>query len=375
MITRFMRALLGATSAFFIAATPAGAAGNAIIIGQVVDLTGPNASIGRDYVAGIKTCVDMVNANGGIHGRRIQLLVRDDRGQAELAAKAAGDLIENEHIDYLFGGVGDNTAKAILDSHAFRRSGHTLFAPLANAEFDDNARVLFWRPDYKREVTHLFSHFSKLGINSVGIAYQDNPSNHEAYRSLMGEARDRGVQIVATARIDANGDRIAQEAEKLAAARPGFVLVIADTIGTALFLKEFRKRDAQRFVAGTSLVNLETLRELAGERAAEWTVFSQVVPSPNAGSTLVQIEHLNMMRKFRDESVSAMTLEGFAAAKTLVKIIQQGKPAGRTTLLELAAQGRGMDIGGMLLAVTRGSNRLSAYVDVALFRKGSGLMF
>lgn len=375
MITCFTRTLLGVASALFIATAPAKAAGNAIVVGQVVDLSGPNASIGRDYVAGIKTCVDMVNANGGIHGRRIQFLVRDDRGQPELAVKAVGDLIENEHIDYLFGGVGDDIAKAILDSHAFRRSGHTLFAPLANAEFDDNARVLFWRPNYKREVTHLFSHFSKLGINSVGIAYQDTPSNHEAYRSLMGEARDRNVHVVATARIDPTGDRIVQEVEKLAAARPGFVLVIADTISTALFLKEFRKRDAQRFVAGTSLVNLETLRELAGERAVEWTVFSQVVPGPNAGSTLIQIEHLNMMRKFRDEAVSAMTLEGFAAAKTLVKIIQQGKHAGRTSLQDLAAQGRSVDIGGMLLTATRGSNRLSSYVDVALFRKGSGLMF
>jgi hypothetical protein len=83
------------------------------------------------------------------------------------------------------------------------------------------------------------------------------------------------------------------------------VIVIGDTIGTALFLKEFRKSAPQTFVAGTSLTNLETLRELAGLRAVEWTVFSQVVPNPNNSKTALQLEHLNMMKKYRDEPPSA----------------------------------------------------------------------
>lgn len=375
MIHRFMHSLARAVLALSLAVSSASASDKVVTIGQIVDLTGPDGSIGRDYVAGIKTCFDMVNASGGINGKRIRFIVRDDRGQAELAAKAVAELVDNDRIDYLFGGVGDDTTRAVIDSSAFRRSGKTLFAPLANAEFDDSNRVLFWRPAYRQELRHLFAHFSKLGIGTVGIAYQDTPSNKEAHRAVLSEARERQIQVLATVRIDAAGDSLAQDADQLASKRPGFVLVLADTIGTALFLKEYRKRDAQRFVAGTSLVNLDTLRELAGEKATEWTVFSQVVPSPNGGRSMVQIEHLNMMRKFRDEAVSAMTLEGFAAAKTLVIALRQAKPASRAGLPELLGQSRGIDIGGMLLTATRDSNRLSSYVDIALFRKGSSLVF
>lgn len=376
MNNRYTHAFTLAAFILSFVASPAIASDNVITVGQVVDLTGPNASIGRDYVAGIKTCFDMVNAGGGINGKRIRFIVRDDRGQAQSAAKAMAELVETDQAEYLFGGVGDDTTKAVVDSPAFRRSGKTLFAPLAHAEFGESHRVIFWRPGYKQELRHLFAHFGKLGITTVGIAYQDTPSNRESYRSVQNEIRERQLQVLATVRIDANGETMAREADQLATARPGFVLVLADTIGTALFLKEYRKRDAQRFVAGTSLVNLETLRELAGEKATEWTVFSQVVPSPNGGRSMIQIEHLNMMRRFRDEAVSAMTLEGFAAAKTLVMALQQARTASRPGLPELLGQhDRGIDIGGFLLTTSRGSNRLSSYVDIALFRKGSGLVF
>lgn len=375
MLNRFTRAISRAAAALLFVSVSANAANNAIVIGQVVDLSGPNASIGRDYVAGIKTCFDMVNASGGINGKRIQFVVRDDNGQSDLAAKAATELIERERIDYLFGGIGDEQTRAVVESASFRRSGHTLFAPLTNTDYENGARVLFWRPGYKQEIRHLFAHFGKLGINNVGIVYQDSPANLEAYRGISAEAKERKLKLSVTARIGVNGEGTAQEAERLAASRPGFILIIADTINTALFLKEYRRRDAQTFVAGTSLINLSTLRELAGDKATEWTVFSQVVPNPGAGTSLIQIEHLNMMRKFRDETVSAMTLEGFAAAKALVKILQQARPSGRSVLQDFVAQSRDIDIGGLLLAASQGNNRLSAYVDIALFKKGSGLMF
>ena len=82
----------------------AAAANNAIVVGQAIDLSSPNGSIGRDYVAGIKTCFDAINAAGGINGRRVHLIVRDDQGSADGAVKAAAELIENDRVDYLFGG-------------------------------------------------------------------------------------------------------------------------------------------------------------------------------------------------------------------------------------------------------------------------------
>lgn len=353
------------------------AAGNAIVIGQAIDLSGPNAEIGRDYVAGIKTFFDAINANGGISGKRVHYIVRDDQGTSESASQAITDLIERDQVDYLLGGIGDRVTQAALNTPAFRRSNHILYAPLTAADLNSTARVLCWRPSYKQELRHIFSHFGKLGVKDIGVVYQDSVSNRDAYDGLSAEMRQLGMKVTGTARIGANGEHTASEAARLANTqpRPGFVIVIADTIGTALFLKEFRKHDAQTFVAGTSLINLSTLRELAGAKAVEWTVFSQVVPSPSAGTSVLQLEHLNMMKKYRDESVSSLTLEGFVAAKALARAIQRSKRGSRSALHDLMAQNQTIDLGGLSIAAAPGNNHLSSYLDIALFKKGSGLMF
>lgn len=64
--------LKGAAASLLFLSLSASAASGTIVIGQAIDLSGPNGSIGRDYVAGIKTCFDMLNAGGGINGRRIE---------------------------------------------------------------------------------------------------------------------------------------------------------------------------------------------------------------------------------------------------------------------------------------------------------------
>ncbi|GIZ54003.1 ABC transporter substrate-binding protein [Noviherbaspirillum aridicola] len=344
-----------------------------IVIGQAIDLSGPNGSLGRDYVAGIKTCFDMINAAGGIQGRRIRFIARDDGGDPAASAAAAAELLEREQAEFLIGGIGDATVRAVADSPAVRRKGQMLYAPLAAGEQTHGQRVLYWRPTYRQELRHIFSHFRKLGISDVGVVHQDSPVHQEAWRSVQEEARERQVRVTREARISAREDSIAQEAQRMAAARPGFVLVIADSISTGLFLKAFRKHDGQRFVAGTSLTNLDTLRELAGSRAVEWTVFSQVVPNPGAGNTVLQMEHLGMMKKYRDESVSALTLEGFAAARTLVKMMQASRRSGPAVLQEFMARGTAIDIGGLTAAPENG--RLSGYLDIALLTRGAGLVF
>jgi ABC-type branched-subunit amino acid transport system substrate-binding protein len=345
---------------------------NTIVVGQAIDLSSPNANIGRDYVAGIKTYFDALNAAGGIDGKKIRYVVKDDQGVPAVAAKMATELIERDQADFLLGGVGDNVTQAILNAPAFARSNLVLYAPLVDALDINNPRILYWRPGYTQEVRHILTHFGQLGMKDVAVAYQDTAAAQSAFQKLSGEVRARGLRLTGTVRISGNErQNDPSQIAGLAASNPGFVIVIADTFGTAFFLKEFRKSAPQTFVAGTSLINLETLREVAGARAVEWTVFSQVVSNPTAGKTSIQLEHMNMIRKYRDEPASSLTFEGFVAAKTLVKAIQRSKRPPRAVLQDLMAQDATIDLGGMTASFSPKDNHLSAYLDIALFKKNA----
>lgn len=373
MIFRFLCSFSVAATVFLMPSA-AFSADETIVIGQAIDLSSPNAAIGRDYVAGIKTYFDALNAAGGIAGKKIRYIARDDQATPAVAIRVVTELIEREQVDFLLGGVGDKVTQAVLNAPAFKRSNLVLFAPLVDAVELNDSRVLFWRPTYLQEVRHILSHFAPLGIKNVGIVYQDGPSTQEAFRSLSGELRGRGLTLSGTLRLGDNEKQNSQEVARLAATKPGFVIVIADTISTSLFLKEFRKFSPQTYVTGTSLINLDTLRELAGARAVEWTVFSQVVPNPNAGKSAIQLEHLSMMKKYRDEPPSSLTLEGFVIAKALTKAIQKSKRPMRMALQDLLAQDIDIDLGGLGISSSGKNNHLSNYVDIALFKK-NGLIF
>ncbi len=335
------------------------AAAGMLTVGQVIDLSGPNSALGRDYVAGIRTSFDAINAAGGINGKRVQYLVLDDIGEAANTPRLVTTLIERNKIDVLLGGIGDASVLATLDTAAFKRSSLTLYAPLAAV---DDRRVVHWRPHRLQEIRYLLGYFDKLGIKRVGIAYQESSMHGNAMTAFTDELKQRGMTVSGVARIDINGALMQQQTQKLAASKPGFVVTIADTISSALFLKTFREFEAKTFVAGTSLINLSTLREIAGIKAVEWTVFSQVVPNPAGAKMPLQIEHAAMMKKFRDEAVSSLTLEGFLVGKTLGKTLQAGAP-------------RSVDLGGLTITALPGAASQSDYLDIALFKKGAGLVF
>src|SRR5437870_7206193 len=69
--------------------------GNAgpISIGYFGDLSGPTFNFGQSAKNGVLMAADEINQGGGINGRRIDVVIEDDQGNAEQAAARAGKLI------------------------------------------------------------------------------------------------------------------------------------------------------------------------------------------------------------------------------------------------------------------------------------------
>lgn len=74
-----------------------------IRVGYPVILSGPGALIGEPSMKGAQMFVDEQNARGGVLGRKIELVVRDTKGNADEAVRVARDLILRENVDFLFG--------------------------------------------------------------------------------------------------------------------------------------------------------------------------------------------------------------------------------------------------------------------------------
>ncbi len=79
------------------------AADGPIKLGFPIPLTGPYGTEAKDQQAGAELAVAQVNASGGVLGRKVELLIRDDKLKADEAARRAKELIESEGVQLMAG--------------------------------------------------------------------------------------------------------------------------------------------------------------------------------------------------------------------------------------------------------------------------------
>src|SRR5215470_5563194 len=96
---RFVTMLL----ALVLAAPLSAEAQKSIKVGMPMPLSGPPALFGDPASKGAQMFVDELNAKGGVLGRKIELLVRDSKADANEAVRVARELILKENVDFLVG--------------------------------------------------------------------------------------------------------------------------------------------------------------------------------------------------------------------------------------------------------------------------------
>ena len=166
-----------------------------IRIGYPVILSGPGALIGEPSMKGAQMFVEEINAKGGVLGRKIELVIRDTKGNADEAVRVARDLILRENVDFLFGTLTSAegpavspiakenkivfvvpvvktdqlTAKENLHPYVFRTTTNTTIEGRTGAEimakWPNIKRVGTMSPDYAfgQDVTRAFvTHLKKI---------------------------------------------------------------------------------------------------------------------------------------------------------------------------------------------------------------------
>ena len=99
MILRVLTMLL----ALALAVPMTASAQKAIKVGMPIPLSGPPALFGDPASKGAQMYVDELNAKGGVLGRKIELIVRDSKADANEAVRQARELILKDNVEFLVG--------------------------------------------------------------------------------------------------------------------------------------------------------------------------------------------------------------------------------------------------------------------------------
>lgn len=243
---------IGALAALAVAPIPSGAAQPPIRIGAVFPFSGPLALLGQDTFDGANVALDMINAQGGVHGRKIEW-VKGDSPNAETANSQAERLISQENLKILFGSYASPVAVAasqVAERH------HVIYweeGAFTSTLFNNHPHYVFRTNVYAGPAGDAAVQYAlnvvapKIGKNAktlkIAIVNEDGPFGTSVAGAEAAQAQKLHLDVVANLPYTASTNDMTSLVLKLKAADPDVLIAVSYINDATLLVKTMRAQN------------------------------------------------------------------------------------------------------------------------------------
>jgi branched-chain amino acid transport system substrate-binding protein len=354
---RIARAATFATCALFLAAVMSAAAedgvtADKILFGQAAVLEGPAAALGLGMRLGIKAAFDEVNAKGGVHGRKLELVSLDDGYDPDRSVAQTKKLIEEEKVFALIGAVGTPTTTATVP--IARAAKVPFIGPFTGAQFLRDStleNVINVRAGYAAEAEAWVKHLTEdLNIKDIAIFYQDDSFGRSGLDGVKKALARREMELVAEGTFERNTVAVKTALVALKRAEPEAVVMVGPYKPCAEFIKLARKSNFNPVFVNISFVGASALAQELGPDG-EGVIVSQVVPFPWDTSVKAVAEYQAAIKALdRKANPDFVSLEGYLAGRLAIEALTNaGSSPTRIAMIEIIKKIGTFDIGGLTM--------------------------
>ena len=237
-----------------------------IVVGTAQDLSGPIVALSKPAVNGMRMRVDEVNEQGGIHGRKIKLVVEDHGYDPKKAVLAAQKMIQKDKIFAALGSIGTPTAMAAMPLYLDKKVAH-LF-PLTGArqmyEPLQPLKYSFSAPYFDQIKAALKRLVKDQGLKSVCAIYQDDDFGLEVKEGGEAALKELGMKYTEVTTYKRGATDFTSQVQKMRGAGcDGVVMgtIIRETIGT---IATARKLGWHPQFVGTTASYFDIIHKLGG---------------------------------------------------------------------------------------------------------------
>ncbi len=373
--------ITGGLGRWVFAAALAGACGAAfaqpIRIGELNSYKAQPAFL-EPYKKGWELAVEEINAGGGLLGRPLEVVSRDDNGNPGDAVRVAEELVSREQATLIFGTFLSNIGLAVTDFAKQRKTVFVAAEPLTDKiTWQNGNRYTFrLRPSTYMQAAMLVPEAAKLKKKRWAVVYPNYEYGQSAaatFKQLLKAAQPDvefvAEQAPALGRIDAGA-----VAQAIADARPDAIFNVTFGADLARFVREGQTRGLFKDRAVVSLLSGEPeyLDPLKDEAPEGWWVTGYPWYS------IQTADHDKFLRAYQAKWKEYPRLGSVVGYSTLVSIAAAIRKAGSTDTEKVIAAFRGLQadspFGRITWRAADNQATMGAFVGQTAINQGRGVM-
>lgn len=211
-----------------------------IKIGLTVTLTGKSPELGREIRDGVFLAVDEINKSGGINGKKILCIIKDNRGDSEIAELNVTELIQDEVVA-IIGPDTSTIAKVILP--IINKNKILTISPTVSATdfFIKDDYFVILEPSNREFGNTLAKYLNENLINKKILILQDdrNPVYTADFVGNFVNGLDKKIKVNSTSikRSINDFDRFVSEILK---DKPEVIVIVTDVIYASILTQKIR---------------------------------------------------------------------------------------------------------------------------------------
>jgi branched-chain amino acid transport system substrate-binding protein len=305
-----------------------GLTANSIRIGTFGALTGQGYLYGKLPMNGIEVVFDEVNAAGGIHGRKLELVREDDRCDPAGAIGATQKLIYQDEVFALIGGGCSNATFAARET--IEKSGVPL---VVMASVHDGITMPPARNIFSAALTSSIESKAQLlyaigsGAKKIAVVSMRDSWGRSRYNPLMEEFKAKGVKPIADEEMSPDANDATAQVLRLKQADADAVLMLLYPKPAAVFARDAQKLGFKPLLLGQSGIGdpaaFEDQVGVPGA-TAKFRTISSVGHTPSDPE--VEKWRKAIEAKFPGDRLSVYNLFGIGSAQVMIEALKRAGP-------------------------------------------------
>lgn len=336
-------------------------------------------AIAPAMAAGLATAFDAVNAEGGVHGRKLSLAHLDDNFVPERSVELLAQAAQDPALIGVAAVFATLATLRIVASGVLQTTGLTVAAATTGArkprELGD-PHLLFFRPSYQDEIAMIVRHAATLGLRRFAFFHEDSDFGADGVQAMRTALPAHGAQQVASHAYKPQQTDFTEAARAFMQSDAQAVVLFAVQNVAARFLKALRRAGFRKPVFSISVINADALAAELGADDARGIGVVQVVPAPDNPRIAVTRRFQSALGATKRSAYagSQSALEGFMVGQLIVAGMKRARgPLTREGFGEAMRSLGSVELGGMRAALSAGTAPAPHYMELGVIDSGGKL--